>query len=492
VHVILGNHEVMNLIGDLRYVVPADYAAFAADEREEIRANEYSRFTAANPDADSATIEARFTAAYPPGYFAREAAFAPSGRYGAWLLTLPTIVVINDTAYVHGGLPSLVAEQALDVNSRVRSTLIRYFELRDRLAERGVLPPRDRRHDGDMADAARATAEGDGLQDITEFLALVDAAELGSESPFWYRGSIFCKPLLEAPKVDAALQQLGVARAVVGHTPTADHRVRSLYDGKLVMLDTGMLAAYFAGRPAALVLEGGGSDVLYLAPAEHGTIERDYPLTYGLHERELREALERGTVTAVDRGDGMAPWRVRLRYEEHELTAIFIPEAGDKASDFELAAATLDDLLGTGLVAPTVARSIEGQQGALQLRYADTVSEAERVARGLSFSGWCPIAPQLQLLYTFDLLTMNRGRTTATVLLSNNVTDLTSTDYAQAFGADDRLPARFDPSTLNIPAAAVARLRALDEPGLRAALGRWLDSRRIQALLERRDRLLKE
>jgi hypothetical protein len=169
---------------------------------------------------------------------------------------------------------------------------------------------------------------------------------------------------------------------------------------------------------------------------------------------------------------------------------VFYPRGRDGAGDLELAADALDELLSTTLVAPTVARAVEGEQGALQLRYRDAVSEADRLARGLGFSGLCPIEPQTRLMYTFDLLTFNRGRAATNIVFANNVTDLTLTDHRKAFGAERALPSSFDPATLAIPPALATTLRALDEPSLTAALGRWLDSRRVRALLERRDQLL--
>src|SRR5213594_4091918 len=50
VRVSLGNHEVMNIIGDLRYVVPEDYAAFAdarSEQRRRSALQNYSRIQAA-------------------------------------------------------------------------------------------------------------------------------------------------------------------------------------------------------------------------------------------------------------------------------------------------------------------------------------------------------------------------------------------------------------------------------------------------------------
>jgi hypothetical protein len=481
----------MNLVGDLRYVARGDYASFAGEEDSASRAAAYAQFAAAAGDPAAARVE--FDGAYPPGFFARQAAFAPGGRYGAWLLSLPTLLVIDDTAFVHGGLPPIVAELGLDLNAKVRADLDRYFELRDRLAAEGLLSPFDRRRDIETARTALASAVADRVPELMELIALGDAPELGVAGPHWYRGSIYCKPLLEEPTLAAALARLGARRVIVGHTPTVDHRVRALYDGRLVTADTGMLAEYFGGQPAALVLEGTALEVRYLAPARRAGVETTgVPVAHGRTETELLDALAHGTVTAVERGTGTGPSRVVLDYENTTIEATFVARSADRAADFELAAAALDDWLGTALVAPTVLRAVDGRDGALQLRYPDAVTEAERAARDLRFSGWCPIPPQLRLMYAFDLLIGNRARTAMNVAFTYDLTDLTLTDHAAAFGTERTLPSSVDPAALDIPPLLVAELRSLDEERLRAALGAWLDSRQTRALLARRDRLVRE
>jgi hypothetical protein len=491
-HVVLGNHELMNLIGDWRYVAAEEYATFAPDERVETRAAAYAAFELTAEGGDPAATRARFERAFPPGYFARQAAFAPTGRYGAWLLTLPTIVVVNDTAYVHGGLPSLVAEAGLELNTRVRMKLERYLALRDQLAEGDVLSSLDREHDLATARAALPTAAPNAVSALEQFVALGDAVEFGGEGPLWYRGSLYCKPLLEEPTLAASLAKLGAERVIVGHTPTGDRRAHSLYGGRLIAADTGMFADYFRGRPAALVIERGAIEVQYLGSEQHAAIEGDASsVVYGATHEELLAALERGEVTGIERADGAGPWRVSLQHEGATIEAVFFPRGRDRTGDRELAAAALDDLLGTELVPPTVARALDGEEGALQLRHQGTMTEAERAARGLPFSGWCPIEPQLALMYTFDTLASNAGRSADNVLFSNDLTDLELTDHRQAFGTDRALPSALDTSRLAMPAALVARLRALDERRLTTALGGWLDGRRVRALLARRDALLR-
>lgn len=491
VHVVLGNHELMNLVGDLRYVAPGDYASFAPEEDPAARAAAYAAFAESAGDRAAARVE--FDGTYPPGFFARQAAFAPGGRYGAWLLSLPTLLVIDDTAFVHGGLPPIVAELGLDLNAKVRADLDRYLALRDLLAAEGVLSPFDRRRDTETAQASLASAAADSVPELMEFIALGDAPELGVEGPHWYRGSVYCKPLLEEPTLTAALARLGARRVIVGHTPTVDHRVRALYDGRLVTADTGMLSEYFGGQPAALVLEGEALEVRYVAPARRAGAETTGMLVaYGRTEAELLDALAHGTVTAVDRGTGTGPWRVVLGHENTTIEATFVARSADRAADFELAAAALDDLLGTTLIAPTALRTIDGRDGALQLRYPDAVTEADRAARALRFSGWCAIPPQLRLMHAFDLLIGNGARTAANVAFTNDLTDLTLTDHAAAFGTQRTLPSSVDPAALDIPPRLVSALRSLDEARLRAAFGAWLDSRQTRALLARRDRLVRE
>jgi hypothetical protein len=485
VHVVLGNHEVMNLMGDLRYLAAPDYAAFAAEETEALRAEAYTSY-ASRHDAAEATL-ALFDETYPRGYFARQRAMSADGRYGAWLLSLPAVVVINDTAFVHGGLPPLVATTSLDsLNAAIATKLRRYLELRETLASAGVLPIGDMTRDREIAQAALASAAD---ANVREFIELGEAPELGSDGPLWYRGSVYCKPLLEQPIIEAALEQLAVARAVVGHTPTADRRAHSMYDGKLLMLDTGMLATYYNGRPAALVIEGEQVQVQYADPPERADLEQgDTDEPYPLTESELVAALEQATVATAERTAG-APWPVTLSIDGATVSAVFVPRSAGRAADLELAAAALDDFIGTALVPPTVARTVDGEEGVLQLRFPRAITETQRAARQLGF-GWCPIDPQFDLMRTFDLLTYNRGRTGDNVIYRNDLTDLILTDHRNAFGTERALPSNIDLEELAMPPALVAELRALDAPMLTKALGPSVDARRIRALLARRDQLL--
>jgi hypothetical protein len=148
-HVVLGNHEAMNLLGDLRYVVAAEYAAYAADEPAELREQASKDWLA------HGGTEADFAKRFPPGYFGQRALLAPRGTYGAWLLTLPVAIAINDTLFMHGGASSTLAGLSLaNLNVRYRTALVEHLQASETLRNAGLIEPGDA-----FNDWARVAAE---------------------------------------------------------------------------------------------------------------------------------------------------------------------------------------------------------------------------------------------------------------------------------------------------------------------------------------------
>lgn len=499
VHVLLGNHEVMNLFGDLRYVAPGEFAAFAAEESEADRAAALARFRA-RIDAGEEDAAAGFEQLYPPGYFAHRRAFGADGRYGRWLLSRPSVLVIGDTAFIHGGLSAPMVEQlaveqlagdgpADGLNRRVEARLRRYLELRTRLADAGVLPVDDARRDLELAEAAAPGAAGDlgaAIDDLLDdFLDTAAAPELGLDGPHWYRGAVYCPPLLEQPMLDRALERLGAARIVVGHTPTPDRRARALHDGRLITLDTGMLVESYSGRPAALVIENGTTHVQYVDPDERLPLEADPVEAHGLSEAELLDALRNGDLEPGTSTEADEVVDVVIRHGGAAIHARHIRDGRTAAR--ELAAHRLDRLLGLHLVPPTVARASIDGGGALQLRYPDAASETERLERDVPLGEWCPLDPQVAMLRAFDALIANTARRPDTVLFRVEQPLVKSIEHAHTFGTGRRL--RGD-APAELPAPLVAALAALGAETLSAELGEWLNARQIRSIIARRDALL--
>ncbi|MEJ2603867.1 MAG: metallophosphoesterase [Gammaproteobacteria bacterium] len=508
VHVVLGNHEHMNLVGDLRYVATEEYAAFADDESPATRAAVRARFAAANPGMSAEELTAAFDKRYPPGYFAHRAAFRPDGRYGRWLLTLPVLIVINDTAYVHGGLPAQTADWSLaELNNTFSRDLARYLQVWRELVATGALPDDEPQSADDVIsdeiveDPSRCIEEralacekiqGNGrtLELMKDFNRLSDAPVNGYDAPFWYRGSVYCRDILERPVLERYLATIGARRVVVGHTPTTDRRVRVIRDGRVVMTDTGMLVSYYDGKPAALVVEGGDLRVRY----EEGPAAGEAPLTgfgpvvYGLEAGEFEAALRDARVTGVNRDTGADMWHVDLELGDQKFRARFFPAR--EGADEELAAYALDRLLGTELVPATVSRRIEDTDGALQMMWPREITEQERSASGSGFGGWCSIGEQFQLMYAFDLLIAKQRAGTHIVYDRDNWT-LRLTGHGDAFGRDRKLPRGIREDAVKLPSGLEEALRALDEDAVRSALGGYLDGRRVDAILSRRDDLLR-
>ncbi len=154
----------------------------------------------------------------------------------------------------------------------------------------------------------------------------------------------------------------------------------------------------------------------------------------------------------------------------------------------EVAAYELDKLLGSGLVPPTVERTIRQATGSLQLWIEKSATEADRQTRHVTPpdpEAWSRQMCGVQLLHQ---LTGNADAKNARNVIFDAGFRVYAVDFSRAFSADAAL--RAEGELLRFSRRTLERLRALDRTTLDARLGAWLDGRRIESLLERRDRIV--
>lgn len=243
VHVLLGNHEVMNMLGEMRDVSPEAAASLGGE------------------------------AAY-------RAAFAKDGRYGRWLRSKPIAVEIEGTAFMHAGINLEFTSESLDaLNRRVRRDIEQWDAAVRLLQEKkllGAAPPLI-----DVVNAARgeierlnaAIKEEKIPEDAQKIAALVPPAAniqlsalFHADGPMWYRGFSTWTDEEGTARMSAVLKQHRVRRFVTGHTPQPDGRIKERFGGSLFLIDTGMLGgkSYPKGRASALDLQPAAATPVYV------------------------------------------------------------------------------------------------------------------------------------------------------------------------------------------------------------------------------------
>jgi hypothetical protein len=222
VHALVGNHEAMNVLGDLRYVTPAEFAAFATPDSERLRGELFAHVEEERRREKKGSLspeeKGQWEKQHPLGFAEHRLAFSRDGQYGSWIVRQNAVIRIGDTLFVHGGISPKYGDFPLaDLNERVRQ------ELR----------------------------EGDPR------LALVSS---DPEGPLWFRGLAQDDPALAA-HLESLLRHHACRRIVIGHTPT-EGLVMPGYGGRVLQIDVG-LSKVFGGPPAALVIERGRPSALH-------------------------------------------------------------------------------------------------------------------------------------------------------------------------------------------------------------------------------------
>lgn len=202
---LLGNHETMNVAGDMRYATPKGFEDFADA-----------------PGVDMESGDERVKS-FPMPARARIMAFRPKGPYAMKLAQHKVVAVVNDSMFVHGGILPQHVTYGLD-------------RLNDEVSQW-------------MRGEARNPKE-------------VTSSE---NSPLWTRQFSGPDTSVHCDELTGMLKGLGLKRLVVGHTPQLNGITQEC-DGQVWRVDVGM-SAHYGGAPGALEITQGEVRVLSDAPA---------------------------------------------------------------------------------------------------------------------------------------------------------------------------------------------------------------------------------
>lgn len=495
--VLIGNHESMILTGDMRYVSAPEYAAFAGDEDPEERARWFAKYLQ-QQGGNQDELRSKFDQAFPPGYFAMRRAFRADGHYGQWLLQKNVIGVVNGTAFVHGGLSPEIARIGIaGVNEGLQRELVEFVTVLATLTDAGILLPTDSHYDyaAILGNYMPSLAEDPALlQAIKTAIRLNGSELLAPSGPLWYRSNVNCQTIIEEGRLAAVLEAIGVDRLVVGHTPTPNRQILQRFGGRLIEIDTGMLNFYYKGIGHALVLEGDSVAVV----DEHGN-KTDAPEVHPRHvgwragdltTAQLEQLLLNGDIVSVDKDTSAGVPRTVVKVSDGSNSVLAVFEKSDRDFYPGVAAYRMDRLLDLEMVPVTVRREVGGDSGSLQFLPDNRSDEAERSAQGLGGRASCSIVDQWSAMYVFDVLIFNEGRSQSRMMYDRSSWDLILSEHDRAFSAKKGRPTHLKKATITVSPGWKEALAELNDEVLEEALGDVLESRRLRALIARRDELL--
>jgi hypothetical protein len=266
-----GNHEMMNLMGDLRYVTPENYASFAQSNSEEHRRSAYQEYATwrkghaqllAELPQPMEMTEAEWMARHPAGFIEHREAFGPNGSYGKWLREHSAVAEIGGVIFLHGGIhPSLAHLKIETINSHVRDEIKAFDTSKQYLQnEKIILPFFNLQEMTAVVQAelmaelkSRVRSDQERQARLTEFLRYGDWLSVRTDGPLWFRGYDQWSEEEGVAQVSKLLEAYKATHIAVGHTVQKGGRIRPRFGNRVFLIDTGMLSSYYpGGRASAL------------------------------------------------------------------------------------------------------------------------------------------------------------------------------------------------------------------------------------------------
>ena len=169
---------------------------------------------------------------------------------------------------------------------------------------------------------------------------------------------------------------------------------------------------------------------------------------------------------------------------------------------YEIAAYEMDKLLGLNMVPPTVEREFKGEKGSLQLWMEFVMSDLERMEKNIKIpssdlDNW---SKKKYLMRAFDSLIANDDRTQQNIRYAENWR-IILIDHSRSFRSSKKFTKNLVYGKNGIkerklfrvlPRAFVENVRALNFDNINKAVGPYLEGKEIQAILARKELLLKE
>ena len=268
---LLGNHEMMNIMGDLRYVTPMNYGSFAdgnSAQRQKAAYEEYVKWRGSHasllaelPQPMELT-ETEWMARHPAGFVEQREALGPKGEYGQWLRGHDAVAEVGGVIFLHGGIHPDVAKTKLDaINNRIHGEIKEFDGLKQYLQnEKLILPFFNLQEINNVLQAeivAELKSHVSGTDErkakIQEFLKHADWLSVRVDGPLWFRGYDRWSDQEGESQSSKVLESYKATHIVVGHTVQNGGRIRPRFGDKVFLIDTGMLSSYYpGGRASAL------------------------------------------------------------------------------------------------------------------------------------------------------------------------------------------------------------------------------------------------
>jgi hypothetical protein len=274
---LLGNHEMMNLMGDLRYVTVENYASFGdsnSEQRQKAAYQQYVKWRNSHAQLLSELpqpmeiTEAEWMARHPLGFVEHADAFGPKGTYGKWVRGHAALAEIDDTVFLHGGIDPSLAHLKLDtINGHIRDEIKAFDEAKQYLLEKNVILPFFTLQEMTAVVQAEITverkgqvpADPQGQARLVQFLGYGDWLSVRVDGPLWFRGYDKWTDEEGMAQIGKVLEAYDAVHIAVGHTVQKGGRIRPRFGNKVFLIDTGMLSSYYpGGRASALEICGDG------------------------------------------------------------------------------------------------------------------------------------------------------------------------------------------------------------------------------------------